>query len=82
MLLNKIDLLPHIQFDVEAVIANARRVNPGIKVLKISATTGEGFDDWTNWLKATRAVAMIGRPGQAVASREESSTAGDEAKSA
>lgn len=82
MLLNKIDLLPHIQFDVEAVIANARRVNPGIKVLKISATTGEGFDDWTNWLKATRAVAMIGRPDQAVASREESSTAGDEAKSA
>lgn len=62
MLLNKVDLLPHINFDVEAVVANARRVNPGIKVLKISATTGEGFDDWTSWLKATRAVAMIGRP--------------------
>lgn len=60
MLLNKVDLLPHLNFDVEQTIQNARRINPKIKVLQISATTGEGFDDWQNWLKASRSVAMIG----------------------
>jgi hydrogenase nickel incorporation protein HypB len=42
--LNKTDLLPHLDFDVEAAIANARKVNPRIKVLQVSARTGEGMD--------------------------------------
>jgi hydrogenase nickel incorporation protein HypB len=46
VLLNKTDLLPHLDFDVEAAIANARKVNPAIKVLKVSARTGEGMDAW------------------------------------
>jgi hydrogenase nickel incorporation protein HypB len=50
MILNKIDLLPHVQFNVERCIELARRVNPGIEVLKLSATTGEGMDAWLNWL--------------------------------
>jgi len=50
MVLNKIDLLPHLQFDVQRCIDNARRVNPGIEVLQVSATTGEGLDGWIQWL--------------------------------
>lgn len=56
MILNKIDLLPHLDFEVARVIANARQVNPDIMVLKVSARTGEGLDDWYGWLRqaATR----------------------------
>jgi hydrogenase nickel incorporation protein HypB len=50
MILNKTDLLPHVQFDVARCIALARRVNPGIQILQLSATTGEGMDAWLHWL--------------------------------
>ena len=50
MLLNKVDLLPHLSFDVERCLANARRVNPAIEVIEVSATTGEGMDDWLAWI--------------------------------
>lgn len=50
MVLNKIDLLPHVRFDVARCIELARRVNPGIEVLQLSATTGEGMDAWLHWL--------------------------------
>ncbi len=62
MLLNKTDLLPHLDFDVEACIANARKVNPRIKVLRVSARTGEGMSDWTAWIGAARAMALTGHP--------------------
>jgi hydrogenase nickel incorporation protein HypB len=50
MVLNKIDLLPHLTFDVERCKAYARRVNPGIEFLELSATTGEGMPAWLDWL--------------------------------
>jgi hydrogenase nickel incorporation protein HypB len=50
MILNKTDLLPHVQFDVARCIALARRVNPDIQILQLSATTGEGMDAWLHWL--------------------------------
>ena len=52
LLLNKIDLLPHVSFDVERCIAHAREVNPDIRVFQVSATTGEGMDAWYDWLQA------------------------------
>ena len=61
MLLNKTDLLPYLQFDVEACIANARRVNPKIRVIQVSATTGEGMDTWYNWLTATKQLVGLGQ---------------------
>ncbi len=61
MLLNKTDLLPYLQFDTEQCIEYARRVNPGIKVLQLSATSGEGMDSWYQWLKTAQQLAMIGR---------------------
>ena len=50
MVLNKIDLLPHLDFDVAQCIAYARRVNPAIEVLQVSARSGEGLDAWIDWL--------------------------------
>jgi hydrogenase nickel incorporation protein HypB len=51
MVLNKIDLLPHVEFDVERCLECARQVNPHIEVLKASATRGEGLDQWYDWLR-------------------------------
>ena len=61
MLLNKADLLPHLEFDVEAAIAYARRVNPGIEVIQLSATKGEGMDQWLAWIEAGAAQARAGK---------------------
>lgn len=62
VLVNKTDLLPHLDFDVEEAIANARKVNPAIKVLKVSARTGEGMDAWLAWIMAARGMALAGHP--------------------
>ncbi len=51
MILNKIDLLPYLNFNVEDCIGYARDVNPDIKIFQLSATTGEGMDKWYDWLK-------------------------------
>ena len=51
MILNKIDLLPYVKFDVSRSIAYAREVNPAIEVLEVSATTGEGMPLWYEWLR-------------------------------
>jgi hydrogenase nickel incorporation protein HypB len=55
MLLNKVDLLPHLRFDVVKCIDYARRVNPGIRVLLVSAQTGQGMDAWLDWVLDTKA---------------------------
>jgi hydrogenase nickel incorporation protein HypB len=57
MILNKIDLLPHVQFDMDKCVQYARQVNPNIKVFQLSATTGEGLDIWYHWLRQ-RIVSM------------------------
>ena len=51
LLLNKIDLLPYLDFDVEQCIGYARRVNPDIQVLQVSARSGEGLEAWYAWLR-------------------------------
>ncbi|MDP2762626.1 MAG: hydrogenase nickel incorporation protein HypB [Sideroxyarcus sp.] len=52
MLLNKCDLLPYLAFDVALAEEYARRVNPAIRIIRISATSGEGMADWLAWLGA------------------------------
>lgn len=52
MVINKIDLLPYVNFSVEQCIAYARQVNPTIQVIALSATSGEGMDLWLSWLEA------------------------------
>jgi len=51
MLVNKIDLLPYVDFDVARCVEYARRARPGVEVLELSATTGEGLDGWYDWLR-------------------------------
>lgn len=58
MLVAKIDLLPHLRFDVNALIANARKVNPTIGVIQVSAISGEGMDRWISWIAAARQMAI------------------------
>lgn len=60
LLLNKIDLLPYLDFDVELCIENAKKVNPDIEVIRCSATTGEGMQAWYQWLELHR-VALLNK---------------------
>jgi hydrogenase nickel incorporation protein HypB len=67
MLLNKIDLLPHLTYDVDAAMGYARRVNPEIRVIQLSATSGAGMDEWLAFLhdgvaqaRATRQQTVAG----------------------
>ena len=52
MILNKVDLLPYVNFEVQKAIDFARRVNPQIEVLQVSATSGHGMAEWIGWLDA------------------------------
>jgi len=61
MLLNKIDLLPHVEFDVARSIEYARRINPGIRVIELSATRGHGMRHWLSWLEQGAAAARTAR---------------------
>jgi hydrogenase nickel incorporation protein HypB len=49
--LNKIDLLPHLEFSIDEAVANARRVNPELRFFLTSALTGEGMDQWYEFLR-------------------------------
>jgi len=61
MLLNKIDLLPYLAFDVDQCVEYAHRINPKLEVLKVSATTGEGMERWLAWLTEGVDVATAAR---------------------
>lgn len=61
MLLNKVDLLPHLQFNVPLCIEYARRVNPNLRVILISALSGEGMDEWLGWLEDNLKAAAARR---------------------
>ena len=50
LVLNKVDLLPYLRFDVDRCLANARSIRPGQEVFPLSATTGQGVDAWCAWL--------------------------------
>jgi hydrogenase nickel incorporation protein HypB len=52
MVINKIDLLPHVAFEVVVAEENARRVNPKIEIVKTSCTTGDGVENWLHWLRS------------------------------
>ncbi len=56
MLMNKCDLLPYLAFDVALAEEYARRVNPDIRIIRISATGGEGMAEWLAWLAAEQQI--------------------------
>ncbi|MCR2043421.1 hydrogenase nickel incorporation protein HypB [Anaerosalibacter massiliensis] len=51
LLINKIDVIDYFDFDLEAVKARAQKLNPNIKIIPISARTGEGIDEWADWIR-------------------------------
>ena len=51
LLINKIDVLPYFDFDMEACEKYVRRLNPNMKIIPISARTGEGIEEWADWLR-------------------------------
>ncbi|SHF36528.1 Hydrogenase nickel incorporation protein HypB [Ruegeria intermedia] len=63
-ILNKIDLAPHCDVDLDLYEANLRRVNPGIEILRVSARTGEGMEAWTGWLRARLAEKIRPRAAE------------------
>ena len=59
MLLNKCDLLPHLDFDVGKCLANALRVNPRLQTLLVSARTGEGLEAFVAWIESLAAERAL-----------------------
>ena len=51
LLINKIDVIEYFDFDLEAVKERAMKLNPNIKIIPISARTGEGIDEWVDWIR-------------------------------
>jgi hydrogenase nickel incorporation protein HypB len=54
MLISKTDLLPYLDFNVEQAIDYAKRVNPNLEIILLSAKSGEGMEDWINWISSKR----------------------------
>jgi hydrogenase nickel incorporation protein HypB len=50
VLINKIDLLPYVNFDMEHFVRGVEILNPGVTTFPVSNTTGEGMDAWASWL--------------------------------
>jgi len=73
MILNKIDLLPLVRFDMRRALGFVREVNPAIDVLMVSATRGDGVEDWYRWLCA-QLSALSGPPVAADRLSAEAST--------
>lgn len=59
LILNKVDLLPYVPFEIDEAIDNARKVHPQMQALRISCTNGEGLADWFAWLKQRRERAKV-----------------------
>jgi hydrogenase nickel incorporation protein HypB len=68
LILSKLDLLPHLRFDLERAVDNALVINPGLTVFRVSAHSGEGMQPWYDWLRqglAACAAAAEARPHSA-----------------
>jgi len=62
LVLNKIDLLPYVPFDLEKARENARLVHPGMEILEVSCTAGGGLESWQRWLGQRLAAMRAARP--------------------
>ena len=56
LLISKVDLLPHLRCDIEKIKEAARAINPDLIIFEISAYTGQGLDDWHNWIREQTAI--------------------------
>jgi len=54
MVVNKVDLLPYVPFDVNTAVNNARRIHPQMEFIRVSCLSGEGLEEWLSWLQKRR----------------------------
>jgi hydrogenase nickel incorporation protein HypB len=59
VVINKIDLLPHLDFDLELFRRNLRAVNPAVETIEVSARTGAGVDAWCSWVEARAGKPLV-----------------------
>ena len=63
VVITKTDLMPYVPFDLQKAEENARKVHPGVEIVRVSCTTGDGLKDWLQWLdrkkKALRQLAEV-----------------------
>jgi hydrogenase nickel incorporation protein HypB len=78
VLVNKIDLLPHLDFDLDRFLYNLDAVHPGVEHILVSAKTGEGIDEWRDWLG--RVGAPAGRAPASAPARSPAGSASAEAR--
>jgi hydrogenase nickel incorporation protein HypB len=57
-IINKIDLLPYVPFDIAKARENIQKVHPGAEIIEVSCSTGEGVDRWISWIEARREKAI------------------------
>jgi hydrogenase nickel incorporation protein HypB len=62
LILNKVDLLPYVPFDLAQARENARRVHPEIEMIEVSCITGQGLDTWQQWLEQQRDHLLMSCP--------------------
>ena len=59
VIVNKADLLPHLDFDLDRYFEHLDAVHPGVRRMLVSATTGDGIDEWRDWLTAVAAREVV-----------------------
>ena len=59
VIVNKVDLLPHLDFDLEMLLYNIDQVHPDVQTIVLSAKTGEGIEPWRQWLAQINARAQV-----------------------
>ena len=69
LVLNKVDLLPYVPFDIDAAEENARRIHPGMDIVRVSCTTGDGIQPWLAWLEQRRHLQLAARAESVVPER-------------
>jgi hydrogenase nickel incorporation protein HypB len=57
LVITKMDLLPYVPFDIDKAEENARRVHPGMQIIRTSSTKGTGLNDWLGWLERRKSTA-------------------------
>jgi hydrogenase nickel incorporation protein HypB len=62
LVLTKLDLLPYVPFDVAAAEQNARRVHPGMEIVRLSCSSGQGFSGWLEWIEQRRRAFLAADP--------------------
>jgi hydrogenase nickel incorporation protein HypB len=55
--INKVDLLPYVPFEIGEAVENARRIHPGMEIVKVSCLTGNGLHEWLRWLEQRKRAA-------------------------